>query len=129
MNPLRTPKQKLIAASAALALFLVLAGAQGASPTVVARLVLAGLVAAALGWWAIRARQTAPRFQLPPRLEVVSRAGLSQRCSVALIEADGRSYVIAYGDGFAEIHAERPPPRAQARRPRRRPLKAAGAGR
>jgi hypothetical protein len=41
---------------------------------------------------------------LPERLKVVSRAGLSQRCGIALVEADGRSFLVAFGDSFAEIH-------------------------
>jgi hypothetical protein len=41
---------------------------------------------------------------LPERLKVVSRAGLSQRCGLVLVEADGRSFLVAFGDSFAEIH-------------------------
>jgi hypothetical protein len=36
-------------------------------------------------------------------LRVVSRAGLSQRCGIALVEADGHSFLVAFGDSFAEI--------------------------
>jgi hypothetical protein len=36
-------------------------------------------------------------------LRVVARASLSTKNSVALLEADGRRYLVAFGDGFATL--------------------------
>lgn len=120
MIALHSPRHKALAATAATLLVIAVAASQGASAAVVARMILLVVGAAAIGWFATRRGASTTKFQLPPRLQVVSRAGLSQRCSVALIEADGRSYLVAYGDGFAEIRAEGAPARAaQGRRPRR----------
>lgn len=129
MISLHSPKQKLLVATGALIAVIVAASAQGASAAVVARIILIVAGAGAIAWLATRRRASASKFELPPRLHVVSRAGLSQRCAVALIEADGRSYLVAYGDGFAEIRAERPAAtRTQGRRPRRA-IKRAGSTR
>lgn len=66
-----------------------------------------GLAAVALtglgiGW--MRRKSLGPRFLPPERLRVVSRAGLSPRCGVALVEVDGQSFLVAFGDSFAEVH-------------------------
>lgn len=39
------------------------------------------------------------------RLEVIARAGLSPKCAVGLIEVDGRRFLIAHGDGFAQLQS------------------------
>lgn len=97
-----SPRTKLIAAVAALAALLVLAGVQGLSTTAAARALLTVAALGGLGWWWFK--QTKPKkFQLAPRLSVVSRAGLSQRTGLALIEVDGRSFLVVHGDGYAEI--------------------------
>jgi flagellar protein FliO/FliZ len=62
-------------------------------------LVLTGL---AIGW--MRRKSLGPRFLLPERLRVVSRAGLSPRCGLALVEVDGQRFLVAFGDSFAEVH-------------------------
>lgn len=130
MTALRTPRQKVLAGCLGLLLVAGLAAAQGASAPQVARVILGLSALAGMGWWFLqRRRPDGARFELPPRLQVVCRAGLSQRCSVALIEADGRSYLVAFGDGFAEIRAEEPPAapaHGRRPRPRRRPSSRAG---
>ncbi|MDC0709662.1 flagellar biosynthetic protein FliO [Stigmatella sp. ncwal1] len=62
-------------------------------------LALAGV---GMGWWC--RRSLGPRFVLPERLRIVSRAGLSQRCGLALVEVDGKRFLVAFGDSFAELH-------------------------
>ena len=109
MNLLSSPKNKLLAASLALAALLVMASVNGVSATSVARTALAVGALAGIGWWWLRTRRSAPKkFQLAPRLSVVSRAGLSQRAGLALVEVDGRSFLVVHGDGYAEICPTQP---------------------
>jgi hypothetical protein len=118
MRFLQTPKQKLFAAGVAVALLAVSARANGLDAATVARGIL--VAAAVLGmaiWWR-RAKATATAAPAP-RLRVLSRAGLSQRCSLALVEADGRSFLVAFGDGFAQLlETPREAAPVLARRPR-----------
>jgi hypothetical protein len=69
-----------------------------------ALLLLGGAGAAAGAWWA-RGRAAGPGggFRLPERLVVHQRAGLSGRCGLALVEADGARYLVVYGEGFATV--------------------------
>lgn len=100
-----TPRNKLIAASVGLAALLALATLQGLWAPAAARALLAVAAVGGIGWWWVRARRQSPsqKFQLAPRLSVVSRAGLSQRTGLALVEVDGRSFLVVHGDGYAEI--------------------------
>ena len=99
-----SPRHKLIAASALLLLLPVFAVVQGASATTAARLVLGLAAAAGLAFWFIRAKGLpVSRFKDAPRMTVVQRVGLSARSGVALVEVDGRPYLIVHGDGFARI--------------------------
>lgn len=106
-----TPQQKLIGITLSLGVTLAVAGAQGGwSAASAARL---GLGATALGGlslllWRARASASAAIARAPARLRVVQRVGLSQRSALALIEVDGRAFVVIHGDGFARI---RPAPR------------------
>ena len=43
------------------------------------------------------------RFATTPRLQVVQKVGLSPRSGVALIEVDGRSFLIVHGEGGTRI--------------------------
>jgi flagellar protein FliO/FliZ len=118
MRFLQTPKQKVFAAAAALALLAVGARAHGLDATTGARWILgaAALVGMAIWWRRAKASATAAPA---PRLRVLSRTGLSQRCSLALVEADGRNFLVAFGDGFAELlEAPREASPIQGRRPR-----------
>lgn len=100
-----TPRNKLIAACVALTALLAMATFNGVSASAVARAVLAVAALGGIGWWWMRAQKLSlkKKFQLAPRLSVVSRAGLSQRTGLALVEVDGRSFLVVHGDGYAEI--------------------------
>ena len=118
MRFLQTPRQKLIAASVAVALLALSARANGLEPTTVARWILGAAAVLGMAIWWRRAKATAIAAPAP-RLRVLSRAGLSQRCSLALVEADGRSFLVAFGDGFAQLlETPRQSAQVQARRPR-----------
>ncbi|NTX33589.1 flagellar biosynthetic protein FliO [Myxococcus sp. CA033] len=76
-----------------------------------------------LGWWWFRRGAQGPRVASAERMQVISRAGLSPRCGLALVEVEGRGFLVAFGDAFAEVHPlpereEVPRTFAQARRPR-----------
>jgi len=103
-----TPKAKLLAASGLLLALAIAASMNGLSAASVARAVLALAAIAAASLWAVRRSRAAPAFSLEPRLRVVQRAGLSPRCSVALVALDGSEFLVAYGDGFAEIRPAAP---------------------
>ena len=96
-------RKRLLIASGLILVLAALFPLGGMSASGSARWLLGGVALAGLGWWWWRRGSTSPRFTLPERLRVVSRAGLSQRCGIALVEADGRSFLVAFGDSFAEI--------------------------
>jgi hypothetical protein len=109
-----TPKQKLIVAGCILLALPFAAAGAGASAAVAARIALVVAALAGAFLWAKRGGRNAETPER--RLRVLQRAGLSGRCSLALVVADGREFLVAYGDGFAQIH---PAPRQSAagRRP------------
>lgn len=136
MNFLRSPRNKLFAAAFAVLVLALLAPTQGVSPSVVARVLVGVLGAAGLGWWFLRHRRGGGALLPAPRLQVLARTGLSQRCGMALVEADGRNYLVVFGDGFAELQeAKLAFPVRQGRRPRpprrsaSRPVARKGGGR
>jgi hypothetical protein len=100
-----SPRNKLIAASAMLLLLPVVAVLQGGSAATAARLVLGLLALAGVTVWFLKAKGGVlpSRFKSAARLSVVQRVGLSARSGVALIEVDGRPYLVVHGDGFARI--------------------------
>lgn len=106
-----SPRRRLLLASGLLLGLAALAPLGGLSAAGGARWLLGAGALVGLGWWLWRRGGASPRFSLPERLRVVSRAGLSQRCGIALVEVDGRSFLVAFGDSFAEI---RPAPRRRA---------------
>lgn len=114
-----SPRNRLLIASSLILGLAALAPLGGLSAAGAARWLLGAAAVAGLGWWWWRRGSAGPRFALPERLRVVSRAGLSQRCGIALVEADGRSFIVAFGDSFAEIRPAPEPKRVlvQARRP------------
>jgi hypothetical protein len=60
----------------------------------------------ALAFFALRtlARRSASAAATAPcDLKVLARASLSPKNAVALLEADGRRYLVAFGDGFATL--------------------------
>lgn len=114
----QSPKMKLMLASLLLAALLVMAPTHGVSAVAVARIVLGLGALVALVLWTRRKGGGGAKFQLPGRLTVAARAGLSPKCSLALVEADGKTFLVAYGDGFAEIQ-ETPREAPKARQARR----------
>lgn len=116
-----SPRSKLLLISALIAVLAFAAHASGAGAASVARLLLALLaVAGGIVWW--QRRQRAPAsLPLAHRLQVLDRTGLSQRCALALVRVDGGEFLVAYGDGFAEIHPAKRLTAASARRPSPQP--------
>lgn len=102
-----TPRTKLLVALACGLAALGISLALGASLTSSARLLLGGLAVAAALWWF--SRRGTLGFAATPRLTVVQRAGLSARTGLALIEVDGRSYLVVHGEGFARLTTLRTP--------------------
>jgi hypothetical protein len=118
-------RHRLLIASGLIVVLAALASWGGLSASGGARWLLGAVLLGGLGWWWSRRRPRGQGFVFPERLQVISRTGLSQRCGIALVEADGRSFLVAYGDSFAEIRgasglelrvsqARRPAPRRRA---------------
>jgi hypothetical protein len=124
MHLLRSPRNKALAASALLLLLSVAGFTRGLDTATMARWVLAAMALLGLVLWAaMKSRAPVGRFSLPPRLELVARVGLSQRSGVALLEADGRTYLVVHGDGYAEVREAPSAAAAQGRSPSRRPAR------
>jgi flagellar protein FliO/FliZ len=123
MPSIRSPKHKLLIACALIGCLALAARATRVDASIAARGILAAAALVGLVIWLQRAKAgaTAPTA---PRLRVLSRASLSQRCGIALVEADGRGYLVAFGDGFAQLH-EAPVAGMDASRPPRRGTRAA----
>jgi len=119
MNPLRNPRTKLILAVALLVAVLGVGTTQGLSGAATARLLLALVALGGLGWWLYRQRTVQAGAAPRRRMQVLDRTGLSARCGLALVAIDGREFLVAYGDGFAEVQpaSAAPPPVSKARRP------------
>lgn len=104
MNTL-SPRQKLLAAVGLTAALATAAAISSGSMTSGARIVLGALALGGLALWAMKGRglELSGRFARVPRLQVVQKVGLSARSGVALIEVDGRSFLIVHGDGGTRI--------------------------
>lgn len=113
-----SPRQKLVGAALLALIAPLIATAQGASAATAARVLLGLAAAGGIAAWFVRARGGLgpSKFKAAPRLNVVQRVGLSQRTGVALIEVDGKPYLIVHGDGFAKISPARRPARVSPRR-------------
>ena len=111
-----SPRAKLLVAAALVLLLALVAPAGSLSVVGVARALLALAMLAGAAWWMARGRAPRQAFRLRAPLEVLSRQGLSPRCSVALLQADGQRFLIAYGDGFAQIRPMAAHERSGARR-------------
>src|SRR5438874_13447037 len=103
MDWLRSPRNKLVALSVLLVVLAAAASINGINASVAARGVLGLCAAAGMAFWFWKQRSAQAKFALPPRLSVLAKTGLSQRCGLALVEADGRTYLVVHGDGFAEV--------------------------
>ncbi|NNC07150.1 hypothetical protein HJC10_30415 [Corallococcus exiguus] len=104
-----SPRGRLLFAVALLVGLATLAPLGGLSLVGTSRLLIGAMALAGLGWVLLRKGGMAGSVDaaaLEP-LSIVSRTGLSQRCGLALVEADGRRYLVAYGDTFAEIQETR----------------------
>jgi flagellar protein FliO/FliZ len=102
-----SPRTKLLAASGLVLLLALLAPSGGLSAAGVARLLLALGALAAAGGWIARGRPRRAAFRIEEPLQVLSRRGLSPRCAVALVEAEGRRYLVTFGDSFAQVQPMR----------------------
>jgi hypothetical protein len=110
-----SPRTRLMLAGGLVLGLAALAPLGGLSAASAARWLLGAAALAGLGWWLRRRGAMGPRFALPERLRVISRAGLSPRCGLALVELDGRGFLVAFGDSFAEIRESPASVRAVAR--------------
>ena len=101
MNWLLQPRSRILLALGALIVPCALWFLPRLSLVGAARAVLALCVAGVL--WKL-SLQRGSRAE-PPRLRlaVCSRVSLSARCSLALVEVDERPYLVAFGDGFAQL--------------------------
>lgn len=110
-------RHKLVGAALLALIAPLLAAAQGASAATAARVLLGVAAAGGLVFWFHRARGGlgTSKFKTAPRLAVVQRVGLSQRTGLALIEVDGKPYLVVHGDGFAKISPARRPTRVTTR--------------
>jgi flagellar protein FliO/FliZ len=98
-----SPRARLLVAGALVLGLAALGPLGGLSMTSAARWMLGAVALGGLGWWLRRRGAMGPRVPVLERMNVVSRAGLSPRCGLALVEVDGRSFLVAFGDSFAEI--------------------------
>ncbi len=114
-----SPRTKMLLALGLVLGLAALAPVGGISATSVARGLLGVAALMGLGWWMVRRGRSESRFALSERMRVVSRAGLSQRCGLALVEVDGSRYLVAFGDSFAEIRRAQAPARVKSRSRRR----------
>lgn len=133
-----SPRARLLAAGALVLGLTALGPLGGLSMTSAARGLLGALALGGLGWWLRRREASGPDTPRLARMQVVSRAGLSPRCGLALVEVDGRSFLVAFGDSFVEIRETQEQEDvfaqalAQARRPMPKPRvpgRGRGAGR
>lgn len=100
-----TPRQKVLGAAVLALAIPAVAALQGASAATAARAVLAVASVAGIAAWFIRARGGlgGSAFKSAPRLQVIQRVGLSARAGMALVEVDGRPYLVVHGDGYAKL--------------------------
>ncbi|NMO20300.1 hypothetical protein HPC49_43800 [Pyxidicoccus fallax] len=119
-----SPRSRLLVAGALVLGLAALGPLGGFSTTSAARWVLGAVALGGLGWWLRRRGAAGPGAPSVERMQVVSRAGLSPRCGLALVEVDGRSFLVAFGDSFAEIREtqEEEPLFARALAQARRPM-------
>ena len=99
------PRQKLVAAGVMSGLLALAAAFSSGSITTGARIVIGALAVAGLGAWVLKQKglPLPGRFAQTPRLQVVQKIGLSARSGVALIEVDGRSFLVVHGEGGTRI--------------------------
>jgi len=99
------PRQKLMAAAGLSAVLALAAAISSGSFTTGARIVIGALAVAGLAIWVLKQKGLSlpRRFAQTPRLQIIQKIGLSARAGVALIEVDGRSFLVVHGDGGTRI--------------------------
>ena len=102
------PRAKLLVATVLVLLLSLAAPRGGLSVVGLARGLLALALLGGAGWRLARGRSSRRAFRLHEPLEVLSRQGLSPRCAVALLQADGERFLVTYGDGFAQVQPVAP---------------------
>ncbi|WP_241757994.1 flagellar biosynthetic protein FliO [Myxococcus landrumensis] len=123
-RPSFSPRARLQVATLLVLGLALLGPVGGVSMVATARWLLVVGALCGLGWWWFRRGATTPREVRAERMRVISREGLSPRCGIALVEVEGRGFLVAFGDAFAEVHPLQESaevftrPLAQARRPR-----------
>jgi flagellar protein FliO/FliZ len=100
-----SPRQKLLAAGVMSGLLALAAAFSSGSLTSGARIIIGALAVAGIATWVLKQKglPLPGRFAQTPRLQVVQKVGLSARSGVALIEVDGRSFLVVHGDGGTRI--------------------------
>lgn len=72
------------------------------------RMLVALGLACGLAFYVLRLLAKRSARSSPAELRVVARTALSQKNSLAIVEADGQRYFIAYGEGFTELLSSAP---------------------
>jgi hypothetical protein len=85
-----------------------LLGGGGAFVGPALKMTVALAAACALAFFALRLLAQRSRTSAAEDLKVVARASLSPKNGVALLEADGQRYLVAFGDGFATLLSNAP---------------------
>jgi hypothetical protein len=96
------PRTKIIAASLLLLALGAAATVRGLDAATLARALLGLAALAGLAGWFIRARGAQGPVEAP-RMSVISRTGLNARTGIALVEVDGKTFLVVHGDGFAKV--------------------------
>lgn len=105
---LRRPMLQALAGLLGLAALPLLSGTTsmaGQSLRVLAALAVASTLALLALRWLARREHRAPQAV---RLEVLARTALSPKNGLALVEADGQRFFLAYGEGFTELLSSAP---------------------
>lgn len=102
-HPLRRSAAKAALGLIGLAALPLLAGGPAAlGPALKTTAALA--LACALAWLALRTlARRGPLAAAESELKVVARTALTPKSGVALLEVEGRRYLVAFGDGFATL--------------------------
>lgn len=109
-KPAPSLKKSLLKAGLGVVGLLALPFATGHAPSSAAVKVVGALVAiCGLAYVALRLlAKRGLTSSAPSPLKVVARASLSPKNGVAILEADGRRYVVAFGDGFTTVISGEP---------------------
>ncbi|MBF5044371.1 hypothetical protein FGE12_18375 [Aggregicoccus sp. 17bor-14] len=102
---LQGPRAKLLAAGGCMLLLLLVGPLATPSVVGLARGLVAALALGGAGWWLSRRGVPRASFALAEPMQVLSRKGLSARCSIALVQVDGQRFLVTYGEGFAQLQA------------------------